>query len=208
MSGRQAAKKWEVPQSTLQGRLNGTTTRKEAFEQYQRLSDAQERHLCGWILIQDAASNPPTHNQVRRMAARVLENNSDLEPLGKNWLDGFLARHEEVKTLRGKRLDFKRANGASTDVIQEFFKILELPAIKKILPQNRYNMDETGLAIGLRENSLVLGSSVKKVAMKKQSGQRFWSTIIECISATGRLIDPVVIFQGKSVQQQWFPSAL
>ncbi|KAJ3486573.1 hypothetical protein NLG97_g6588 [Lecanicillium saksenae] len=159
MSGRQAAKKWEVPQSTLQ--------------------DAQERHLCGWILIQDAAGNPPTHNQVRRMAARVLENNSDLEPLGKNWLDGFLARHKE-----------------------EFFKILEIPAIKKILPQNRYNMDETGLAIGLRENGLVLGSSAKKVAMKKQSGQRFWSTIIECISATGKLIDPVVIFQGKSVQQQ------
>ncbi len=208
MSGRQAAKKWMVPQSTLQARLNGQTSRKEAFEPLQRLSSAQERHLVGWILMQDTAGNPPSHQQVRQLAQRVVAQNGDTKPLGKNWLDGFLLRNPEVKTLRGKRLDFQRANGASTDAIQKFFNILEIPAIKQIRQENRYNMDETGLAIGVRENGLVLGSSAKKVAMKKQSGQRFWSTIVECISATGRLLEPLVIFEGKNVQQQWFPSEL
>lgn len=69
-------------------------------------------------------------------------------------------------------------------------------------------MDETGLAIGVRENGLVLGSSAKKFALKKQSGIRFWTTIIECISATGSRLNPLVIFKGNSVQDQWFTSDL
>ena len=29
--------------------------------------------------------------------------------------------------------------------------------------------------------------------------------MLECISATGRVLKPLVIFKGRSVQQQWFP---
>ncbi|KAJ3498252.1 hypothetical protein NLG97_g1267 [Lecanicillium saksenae] len=159
MSCRQAAIHWGVPRSTLQDRIHGKPSIRESKEPNQRLSKAQEQHLCGWILTQDAAGNPPSHEQVR----------------------------------------------ASTDAIQKFFKVLEIPAIKKILPTNRYNMDETGLAIGVRDNGLVLRSSAKRIALKKQSRIRSWTTIIECISATGFKTKPLVIFKGNSVQSQWFP---
>lgn len=106
------------------------------------------------------------------MVAELVKLNGDTEPLGKNWIQGFIRRNPEIKTLRGKRLDFKRINGASTHIIQSFFKLLTIGAIKEILPSNRYNMDETGLAIGLRENGLVLGSSKKRIALKKQSELR------------------------------------
>jgi hypothetical protein len=199
MSQRDAAKRWGIPRPTLCGRLRGKQPKKNAFEPLQRLSVAQERHLCGWILVQDAAGNAPSHNQVREMAAKVAEANGDFEPIGKNWLAGFLQRNPEVKTLRGKRIDLKRVNGASTDAIQEFFRRLALPALRDIPPKHQYNMDETGLAIGQRENGLVLGSSTKKMALKKQSGLRYWTTIIECISATGMKLNPLVIFQGDTV---------
>lgn len=174
----------------------------------QRLPNTQEKHLCGWILIQGEAGLSPTHNQVRELAEKVAHLNGDTKPLGKNWLQGFLHRNPEVKTLRGKRLDIKRINGASTDAIKEFFRHVDLPALRNIPPRHRYNMDETGLAIGQRENGLVLGSSKKRMAIKKQSGLRYWSTIIECISATGRKLNPLVIFQGDTVQQQYFPDKL
>jgi hypothetical protein len=32
------------------------------------------------------------------------------------------------------------------------------------------------------------------------------TSFIECVSATGNALPPLVIFKGKSVQQQWFPS--
>ena len=69
-------------------------------------------------------------------------------------------------------------------------------------------MDETGLMEGLGDNGLVLGSAEKKAIMKKQPGSRCWTTIIECISASGQEIEPPIIFRGQTVQQQWFPDDL
>ncbi|OLN80947.1 Tigger transposable element-derived protein 2, partial [Colletotrichum chlorophyti] len=50
-----------------------------------------------------------------------------------------------------------------------------------------------------------LGTSGRSLVQKKQPGSRAWTSIIECISATGAALPPLVMFKGKSLQQQWFP---
>ncbi|KAF4919995.1 hypothetical protein CGCF245_v015732 [Colletotrichum fructicola] len=69
-------------------------------------------------------------------------------------------------------------------------------------------MDETGILEGKGNNGLVLGSAATKSVRKKQPGSRAWVSIIECISAGGAAIHPLVIYKGKTVQQQWFPLEL
>ncbi|CCF37961.1 transposase [Colletotrichum higginsianum] len=66
-------------------------------------------------------------------------------------------------------------------------------------------MDETGILEGQGSNGLVLGMSETKSVRKKQPGSRAWVSIIECISALGHVLNPLVIYKGKAVQQQWFP---
>ena len=66
-------------------------------------------------------------------------------------------------------------------------------------------MDEAGLLEGAGSNGLVLGGSEKRSVRKKQPGSRAWTSFIECISAQGHALPPLVIFKGKTVQQQWFP---
>ena len=66
-------------------------------------------------------------------------------------------------------------------------------------------MDESGIMKGCEVNGLVVGSSERRSIQKKQPGSRAWTSFIECISATGKALLPLVIFKGKSVQQQWFP---
>ncbi|KAH9240176.1 hypothetical protein K456DRAFT_1037625 [Colletotrichum gloeosporioides 23] len=66
-------------------------------------------------------------------------------------------------------------------------------------------MDETGILEGRGSNGLVLGSSETRSIRKKQPGSRAWISLIECISATGKALPPLVIYKGKNVQQQWFP---
>jgi len=82
------------------------------------------------------------------------------------------------------------------------------PVVESIYAKNRWNADEAGLMEGQGSNSLVLGRSEKSIIRKKQPGSRVWTSFIECVSATGSSLPPLVIFKGKSVQEQWFPLEL
>ncbi len=110
-----------------------------------------------------------------------------------------------MKTKRVKRVDVKRLEGATTEAIRAFFQRRTLPVIKDILPDDITNMDECGIMEGQGLNGLCVGKTETKVALAKHPESRIWTTMLECVSATGRLFDPLVVFKGKSVQQQWFP---
>ena len=101
--------------------------------------------------------------------------------------------------MRSISIDSKRMNGATTEVIQSWFTRLQVPEVKKVRPENRYNMDEAGLLEGLGGNRLVLGSAERRSIRKKQPGSLVWTSFIECVSATGTALPPLVIFKGKSV---------
>jgi hypothetical protein len=76
-----------------------------------------------------------------------------------------------------------------------------------IRQEDIWNMDETGIALGVCTNTRVLGSSLKKKTYIKSPENREWVSIIEAISASGQAIRPVVIFKGQYCQTTWFPSS-
>lgn len=205
---RKAALEWGIPRATLRKRLLGAQPHKQAAEHLQRLSPAQEDLLAKWVLTQAALGLPPTHQQLQLFAQRILDVGGDPQPLGKSWVTGFLKRNPNLKVQRARSLDSKRANGASTENIRGWWPNLALPAVKEVLPRNRWNMDEAGIMEGQGTNGLVLGSSEKQSVQKTQPGSRVWTSFIECISATGISLPPLVIFKGITVQQQWFPTDL
>ena len=207
-SARQASKHWGVPRATLYDRMHGHECRKDAFSPLQRLSQTQENQLTEWILIQDALGLPPTHSQIKQFAQRMLAVKGDHVPLGKHWMQAFLRRNPAVRTQKCHHRDSARVNGASTEVIRPWFNNFFLPEIQAIKPEHRYNMDEAGIMEGLGENGLVVGNAEKRSVQKKAPGSRVWTSFIECVSATGTFLPPLVIFKGKSVQQQWFPDDL
>jgi 4-hydroxybenzoate polyprenyltransferase len=55
-------------------------------------------------------------------------------------------------------------------------------------------------------NGLVVGSSQENpnAVPVKTINARTWTSIMECISALGVALDPLVIFKAKSIQEQWF----
>lgn len=69
-------------------------------------------------------------------------------------------------------------------------------------------MDEAGIMEGLGVNGLVVGASELRKAFIKEPKRGCWMTFVECISASGASLDPLVIYNGKSIQQQWFPDKL
>lgn len=65
-------------------------------------------------------------------------------------------------------------------------------------------MDETGIALGVYTNQIVVGSSTTNYAYIQSPENRDWVSIIESISANGARIRPLVIFKGKTLQTTWF----
>ncbi|EIW69778.1 hypothetical protein TREMEDRAFT_30156 [Tremella mesenterica DSM 1558] len=71
------------------------------------------------------------------------------------------------------------------------------------LPENIYNMDETGYNIGTTLSSQVMtvaegDKSVKAKVVKAQKGRQEWVTAIKCVSAVGQALPPIIIFKGKA----------
>ena len=198
---RSLAREFGIPRSTLRHRLSGTQARRDAFEWRQSLSRIQEDRLTQWVLTQAALGVPATHAQIRLFGNRILEAQGTPEiRLGRHWMERFLKRHPVLRTQRARRIDSVRVNGATGPVIQAWFPLLQIPAVKKILAANRYNMDEYGLMEGQGTNGLVVGSSGIRAVQRKDPGSRAWTSFIECISALGVALLLAVILKGKDVQ--------
>ncbi|KIH93134.1 hypothetical protein SPBR_09146 [Sporothrix brasiliensis 5110] len=101
-SVRQAAKQNKVPFSTLKSRRNGALPASDAFESHQKLSREQEKHLCGWIIVQGMIGRRPTHADIRAMAASIVDPTGQTESIGKRWMSGFMRRNPSMKMARAK----------------------------------------------------------------------------------------------------------
>lgn len=105
MSPRGAAKQYGISLSTLRDRLDCTVTVKQNAIDRQALSDAQERQLARWILVQEAIGTSPTHYRVRHAAEEILQAGGIKKKFGKNWLINFVRQNPKVGAQEGKRID-------------------------------------------------------------------------------------------------------
>lgn len=112
----------------------------------------------------------------------------------------FKRRHPQVHTKKGVALDYKRAQNLSEEVVQEWYDgLLLIVRRKAIKPRNSWNADEIGNAFGMVSNQRVIGSADTESTVLQTSNEREWVTAIECISAEGVILTPLVIFKGKHI---------
>lgn len=185
-SQRAACKAWNVPRSTLQGRLAGRPTRATAHQHRQRLSPEQEDFLVDWILNEDSRAQPPSHARVQEMATRILHICGDHDPLGKRWIQSFLSRQPRVASIVGRSIKAARAGAASPERIRAFLELFERTRIELgIQLSDIWNMEETGTALGVCTNTRVIAQAGKRKAYIKALGNCEWVSSIKTISAVG-----------------------
>lgn len=202
---RAVAKAHNLPRSTLQSRRKGVRNYRIAHEAEQRLSIKQEEHLAQWILEQDSNGYPPSLTRTREVVKFILRTNGDTRPLGHEWIASFIRRNPRIASVVGRKIEALRIHGTRWESLLEFYNHFE--AIKTrygITNEIIWNMDEHGIAVGLCTNIRVLASSRKTRTYNVSSQNREWVSVIECISADGAFIKPLIIFKGMSVQSSWF----
>jgi hypothetical protein len=115
--------------------------------------------LTDWVLVQESLGLSPTHAQIRAFAGCILVARDDGLLLGRQWMAGFLCWNPILKTKKQFRIDSVHVNSATSDILKAWFQKLEVPAIKAIKPENRWNMDKAGIMEGQGENGLVVKSA-------------------------------------------------
>ena len=196
-----------VPISTLNHRDRGRRSREELAQRQQYLSPEEEKALVKFLLLMSNLGHPVRIKFMRSLAFSITRHRSTNEPTklpGKNWPRAFEKRHPELKARRVKAVNWKRHDNYIYDKVREWFKVigkvLQDPAI---LSKNVYNMDETGVMLSMLGSIKVL---VGKDDLRDYRGagvKRTTVTAIECISADGRSLLPLIVWPASTHRSNW-----
>ncbi|OQE13948.1 hypothetical protein PENSTE_c041G06370 [Penicillium steckii] len=203
-----------IPASTLWRRANNKPSRADKAASQQYLTPQEEQALAGYVLRLAANGYPLPVKFLRSLAVVIVRQRSlifqardpslKVRPPGKNWPQGFYRRHPQLRARRLRAIDWKRDDRQIVDKVRHWFAIIgrELtdPAI---LPENVYNMDETGVLLSVLNAIKVL---VGKDDVRKHRGttlKRTLVTAIECISADGRFLHPLIIWPAATHRSSW-----
>jgi Tc5 transposase DNA-binding domain len=146
----QAAKALGVSTSSLDRRLKGGLSRREAKEKQQLLTTKEEEALANWISTSTSTGNPVQHSFIREMAQklrtyRVNQEGQFLPPIGDSWVPQFLSRHRHLQTKMSHAIETARVKEVTKEQVlhfnEELRRIIQEHNIKL---ENAYNTDETG----------------------------------------------------------------
>jgi hypothetical protein len=202
----QAAKIYNIPRTTLRRRLHGTQERSQTRANGHKLSQFEEESLVKWILDLDKRGLPPRPSIVRDMANILLAQHGN-QQVGENWVYNLVQRRSELKSRYSRRYNYERAKCEDPKIIEEYFdRVQEAILQYGILPEDIFNFDETGFAMGLCATAKVItGSDRYSRPYLLQPGNREWVTAIEAVNSTGWALPSYVIFKAKKYSQEgWF----
>lgn len=212
-----AAQALGISTSTMNRRANGGLSRQEANEPNQFLTAGEEAALVQWITQATASGYPVRHALLRDMALEIKKERATTvndksetlvvyTPTGKEWSQQFLHRHPQLKTIIVRSIEASRLKETTPEIVGKFFEIFKNTVQEEgILDENIYNMDESGNSIGTIQAARAIIDSAVPMTYYAEPGRQEWVTTVECISADGNSIPPLIIFKGENSNGQWVP---
>jgi hypothetical protein len=203
-----------IPAATLWRRTQGKPSRKDKAASQQYLTPQEEKALVHYLLRAYENGRPFPTRALRSFAQviarqrpstfQVPATDHEVPPPGKNWPQGFYKRHPELKSKRMRALDLRRHDHNIYDKVVQWFTVigreLRSPAIHA---DNVYNMDETGVLLSVLNSMKMLVSRDDLSNGRRAGVQRTLITAIECISASGTSLPPLIIWPASTHRSTW-----
>lgn len=198
----------EVPLATLYHRDHGRRSREEHAQSQQYLTPDEEKAMVRFLLLMSSLGRPVRIKFISSLAFSIARKRSAtdkaIKPPGKNWPRAFERRHPELKARRARVMDWKRHENNIRDKLIEWFEVIgTVVQDPDVLEENLYNMDETGVMLSNLGSVKVL---VGKDDLRDYRGtgvKRTMVTAIECISADGRPLQPLIIWPASTHRSNW-----
>lgn len=116
------------------------------------------------------------------------------------WWNKYLDGHPLLRTRTPATLSVSRAKASSRECIDAYFDleaILQENGLSEY-PALYFNMDETGFAYDPKASKTVQLCGEKNV-LCVSSGSKSQVTVIACVSATGQVIPPLIVWKRKTM---------
>jgi helix-turn-helix, Psq domain len=196
-----AAEKYGIPSKTLGGRVRGAKPRVEAHEDQQLLTAIEERALARFCEARGWRGEPVDLAELRVLAEEI----SGRKP-GERWPYAFMSRHPELRRRWAKQGESKRANALNKSNTDSFFELLA-EAREGVDPDCIWNCDEKGIVEngGCIRRRVIVGSDQKDPKVTADESRKM-VTVLECVSAAGHAISPLVIHPGAEKDGEWIRS--
>ena len=118
------------------------------------------------------------------MAQLVAQSSGAAPKVGINWIRRFLTRYPEIHIKVGVKIKALRIRNVTRESLYAWFTLVEEVIQRRNIDQaDIWNMDETGIALGVYNNQTVIGSSSSTRSYIQRPKNREWVSIIKAISA-------------------------
>jgi hypothetical protein len=204
-----ALSEWgDVPLHTLYYRARGRPSREEKAQRQQYLTADEEKALVTFLLQMSSLGQPVRIKYIPSLAFSVARRrstpNKPIKPPGKNWARAFEKRQPEVRARRIRSIDWNRHEKFIHNKITEWFEVIDrVLQGPSILPENVYNMDETGVMLSMLGSVKVLVGKDDVRGYRGAGVKRTMVTAVECISADGRSLLPLIIWPSSTHRSNW-----
>lgn len=206
------SKRSGVPLTTLYYRDRGRRSNEEKARGQQYLTLPEEKALERYLKQAADLGNPVRIKHLPSLAfiiARQRSTNKATKPPGKNWAQSFQKRHRALKSRRVRAMAWERHENNIYDKVIHWFEVIrEVLQEPAVLPGNVYNMDETGVMLCMLGSINVLISKDDPRDYRGAGVKRTMVTAIECISANGGSLLPMIIWPATTHRSNWttFPT--
>ena len=211
------ARQYDIQPSSLCRRVKGRRgPRSQSTAHLRALSDREELALVDYIQRACLVGAPISRREVVAVAETIRSSRpfieGGIEPdfslLSANWPLKLEKRHPSLERVWTKDMEASRVIASSKDTLEKWFQQISAKrSAYDYAPGDIYNMDETGFAVGSicgKSKVYAVIDGEHKGALRTagiragdgKSGTQ-WLTALECISAGGRSIPPLLITKGQ-----------
>ena len=215
MPVRKAAKTYIIARTTLNNNLvkankDSTAKLEPNYKHSQIFNQEQETSLANYLEKCSGMFHGLTTKNVRTLAYEMpLLNRIEMpatwtekQIAGREWLFGFLRRHETLAIRQPEATSLARATAFNRATVGAFFDILH-DCLEKIgaSGDRMFNLDETGVTTVQKVPKVVATKGLKQVGQITSRERGELVTVCVIVSASGQTLPPAFVFPRKNFKE-------